>query len=78
VEGLPPGYEPMMAGAGSSIHEAVKEAVEYCQENLFKGVGFDFNGKLVLIDSFSEVNGVVDAWWKARYGESQAESFAKR
>src|ERR1019366_436766 len=71
VKGLPKGYEPMMASAGSSVYEAVKEAMEYCQKSLFKfkGVGFDFNGKTVLVDSLSTEEAVVAEWWKARYGE---------
>ena len=78
VEGLPPGYEPMMASAGSSIYDAVKEAIEFCQTYKAHGVGFDFNDKLVLVDPYSDVAVVVKEWWRARYGETQAESFAKR
>ena len=78
VKGLPIGYEPMEAGCGSSIHEAVKEAIAYCQNYNVIGVGFEFNDKTVLVGPTSDAAAVVDAWWKERYNESQAESFAKR
>ena len=78
VKGLLKNFEPMMAGCGGSIYTAVKEAVEYCQTYKVPGVGFEFNGKTVLVTANSDETAVVRVWWKAVYGETPEESFAKR
>jgi hypothetical protein len=78
VKNLPEGFEAMDTSCGASIYETVKEAIEYCKAYKVKGVGFDFNEKTVLVTAKSNSVDVVEKWWKERYGETQAESFAKR
>jgi hypothetical protein len=78
VKGLKKNFEPMIAGCGGNIYTAVKEAVEYCQTYKVPGVGFEFNGKTVLVTSDSDEAAVVKKWWKAVYNETPEESFAKR
>lgn len=78
VEDLPSGFEAVRADAGSSISVVVREAKEYCQTYGVQGVGFEFNGKTVLVTADSDEDAVVGKWWFDVYGETQAESFAKR
>jgi hypothetical protein len=78
VKGLPRGYTPLMAYAGSSVYDAVKEAIEFCQTYAYRGAGFEFNGKTVVVTSAADADKIAGKWWKDVYGETQAESFAKR
>jgi hypothetical protein len=75
---VPRGFTPMCVGCGGSIYDAVKEAIEYCQTYKALGVGFDFNGQLVLVTADSDSTAVVNDWWRRMYHETPEESFARR
>lgn len=79
VKRLPASYEPMYAGCGSTIHAAVKEALDYVDKySRIAGVGFIFNDELVLVTAYDDADKLVRRWWKAVYKETPEESFAKR
>jgi hypothetical protein len=78
VKNLPIGFTPMYAGCGSDIYSAVREAIEFCQTYKVRGVGFDFNDKLVTVTAKSSEKSVVDTWWVKTYNETPEESFARR
>lgn len=75
---LPKFFEMMDAGCGSEISKCVREAAEYCADYNVKGVGFEFNGKLVLVTANSNVKDVVNQWYKTVYGKTEEEAFKER
>lgn len=76
VKGLPSGFEPMWASG--MIYGAVEEAIEYCIAANVHGVGFEFNGHVVLVTAQSDKDKVIREWWQAVYHETPEESAARR
>lgn len=77
VKGAPPGAERCYVSLSSTIHETVVEGKEIATM-MNKPVAFDFNGHTVVVYKDSDVAKTVEDWWFRMYGETQAETFAKR
>lgn len=50
---------------GSTVTQAVEEAIRYAQENLEPEgtVTFDFNGTSIVVDAGSDASVILDAWY---------------